>query len=143
MPLHTLTLPMGININKSLLKKRLNISTKFGTEINFTMTNYENYQNKENLPIENKGFFGFKSSKYIDNNIPYDPNEQGILGFAQYYLGINLKLMLSKNTFFNIEYNYISDFKFYTVREYLYLKTYEYERKSYIHRYGAGIGFMF
>jgi hypothetical protein len=143
MPLHTFTLPIGISLNKSILNKRINISANVGTEVNFIIKNYDNYQNNQNLPTEKKGFFGFKSSKDIDNSIPYEPHEQGIIGFPQYFVGINLKFMIFKNSFLNIEYNYVSDFKFYTIREDFFPRTYEYERKSYINRYGGGIGFMF
>jgi|JI10StandDraft_1071094.scaffolds.fasta_scaffold464524_2 hypothetical protein len=143
MPLTNITVPIGLVFNKSALKNKLFLSMNTGMELNFNDKEYDRYDRKGNIEYEKQGFFGFRSLKNTDNKTPYEPNEQGILGFAQYYLGFNLKFKIFNATYITAEYNYVSDFKFYEVTEYLHVRTYAYERKSYIHRYGGGIGFMF
>jgi hypothetical protein len=142
-PLPTLTLPLGISIYKTFLKGNFVLAAEVGIELNYSYKRYDNYQLKGYLEDEKKGFLGFKSLKDVNVQVPYEPREQGTVNFKQYYLGFNLKYKLFNVIYLNIEYNYISDFRFYKVREDLHLKIYGYERKSYIHRYGGGIGFMF
>jgi hypothetical protein len=143
MPLTNITVPLGLVFSKSAVKNKLFFSMNTGIEVNFNTKEYDRYQRKGNIEYEKQGLFGFRSLKNIDNKTPYEPNEPGTVGFAQYYLGFNIKFKIFNSIYITAEYNYVSDFKFYGVTEYLHVRTYAYERKSYIHRYGGGIGFMF
>lgn len=139
MPFYTISLPIGVVLNKSFMKNKFILSFNTGIELNYTF----NFNQGSSSTINKAGFFGIQSKEKINIQIPYESNEAGTVSFSQHYLGLNFKFIIFKNTFINMGYNYVSDFKFYKVADYLDVRTYVYERKSFIHRYGGGIGFMF
>ena len=120
-----------------------------GIELNLLYTkNY--YYSSSMIPYDYElsgqkiGFFGFRTSKKTDDDVLYVPNkDRSSISGNQYSLGIQFKLVLTKTYFLQIGYNYVSDFKFYKVSDGLNSGGTVYERKSYLHRYGGGIGFRF
>lgn len=142
-PFLNFVLPIGFSFNKRILNNKIILSANSGLEFNYGLKGYDRYQNKGYLEKEKRGFFGFENLKKVNNQVAYEPHEAGTVSFAQYYLGFNIKYKIFNSTYITVEYNYVSDVKFYEVTEYLHVRTYAYERKSYIHRYGGGLGFMF
>jgi hypothetical protein len=140
MPFFSFSLPVGLIFNKELFNKRLILSLNTGIEFNYVLNKPE-YTFK--MSLEKSGFFGSKYLNDVNGNLPYENHQQGIIVPAQYYAGLNIKFLIFEDLFLRLGYNYISDFRFYKVSEYLDVRTYVYERKSYIHRYGVGLGFRF
>lgn len=140
MPFYSISLPIGLIINKAFLRNRLILSFNSGIELNYTL-NF--IKGASAISLERNGFFGFKNKKNVESNVPYEQEQAGTISLIQFYTGLNIKFLIFKELFLHLGYNYISDFRFYKVSENLNVRTYVYERKSYIHRYGGGIGFMF
>jgi hypothetical protein len=138
----TYALPIGININRSFFKSRLNVGINSGIELNFiTSQEGSSSYGRKTIAEMRYSFLGFAPMRKIDNQLSFQ--EETSYRFMQYYIGLNIKIRIFKKAFINLGYNYVSDFKFYKVDDSLYIRSFIYERKSYIHRYGGGIGFMF
>jgi hypothetical protein len=142
-PLKTYTLPLGIIIHRNFFKSRLNVGINSGLELNYITFKERNSSDGNRRTIKGMqfGFFGFDAVNKISNQLSFQENAPNMS--LQYYVGLNLKIIIFKNSFLNLGYAYISDFKFNEVFDDLYVRNYKYERKTYIHRYGGGIGFMF
>jgi hypothetical protein len=141
-PFKTYTIPIGISINRDFIKSRIILNLNSGFEINLISSQEQNSSyGRRTIAGMQVGYFGFDALRKTDNQLSF--KEDSRPNAIQYYVGLNLKIKVIKNIFINLGYNYISDFKFYEVSDNLYLGGTVYERKSYIHRYGGGIGFMF
>jgi hypothetical protein len=141
-PFKTYTIPIGISINKDFIKSRIILNLNSGFEINLITSQEQNssYGRRTIAGIQ-VGYFGFDALRKTDNQLSF--KEDSRPNVIQFYVGLNFIIKIYKKTFLNLGYNYVSDFKFYEVFDNLYIRNYKYERKSYIHRYGGGIGFMF
>lgn len=141
-PFKSHTIPIGICINKNFIKSRIIFNFCSGFEINLISSREQNSsRGKRTIEGMQFGYFGFNTLQKIDNQLSFKEDERP--NAIQYYAGLNLKIKVIKNIFLNLGYNYVCDFKFYEVSDNLHLVGTVYERKSYIHRYGGGIGFMF
>jgi hypothetical protein len=148
-PKNIISVPLGLTFNMEIIKNRFFVSMNTGIELNLFYTkNY--YYEYSMIPYDYElsgqkiGFFGFRTSKKTDDAVLYVPNKaRSSISGNQYSLGIQFKLVLTKTYFLHIGYNYVSDFKFYKVSDGLNSGGTVYERKSYLHRYGGGIGFRF
>jgi hypothetical protein len=148
-PQKIVSVPFILTFTKQIIKKRFFISFDSGVELNLLYTKQYDYAGGSTpydyvLSGQKVGFFGFKTTKNINEEVLYVPKQDGsLMSGTQYNIGMQFKLFIFELFFINLGYNYISDFKFYEVSDNLYLGGTVYERKSYIHRYGGGIGFMF
>jgi len=145
-PLPTLSIPVGLCLNKTILNNKLIISVNSGMEVNFITKKFQANDFKMNIgkiKDEKSGFFGFSNLKDVDDNLYYEPHEFGTINSSQYYAGLNIKYLIFKNTFIHLGYSYISEFKFHKTNDRLHSSAYIYEKRSYIQRYGAGIGLCF
>jgi len=148
-PKNIISVPLGLTYTKQIIKNRFFVSMNTGIELNLLYTkkyNSDGYSIPYDYVLSGQkiGFFGFRTSKNTDDELLYVPHKEGsTISVNQYSLGMQFKLIATKTCFFQIGYNYVSDFKFYEVSDNLYLGGTVYERKSYLHRYGAGIGFRF
>lgn len=148
-PKNIISVPLGLTFTKQIIKNRFFVSMNTGIELNLLYTK-KYYSDGYSIPHDyvlsgqKIGFFGFRTSKNTDDEVLYVPKKEGsTISGNQYSLGIQFKLVLTKTYFLQIGYNYVSDFKFYKVSDGLNSGGTVYERKSYLHRYGGGIGFRF
>ena len=141
-PFKSYTIPIGINIKKDFIKSRIILNIKSGLELNLISSQEMNSSyGRRTIEGMQYGYFGFGALQKIDNQLSFQEHAPNIN--LQYYVGLDFKIIIFRNMFLSLRYNYISDFKFYEVYDDLYIRIYKYERKSYIHRYGGGLGFMF
>ncbi|HRG60271.1 MAG TPA: hypothetical protein PK323_15055 [Bacteroidia bacterium] len=141
-PFKSHTIPIGISINKNFIKSRIIFSLHSGFEINFISNREQNTSyGKRTIEGMQFGYFGFVALQKIDNQLSFKEDTRPDV--IQYYVGLNFKIKILKKTFLNLDYNYISDLNFSEKNDSFHIRPFIYERKSYIHRYGAGIGFMF
>ena len=141
-PFKSHTIPIGICINKNFIKSRIIFSLDSGFEINFISNREQNSSyGKRTIEGMQFGYFGFVALQKIDHQLSFKEDTRPDV--IQYYVGLNFKIKILKKTFLNLNYNYISDLNFSEKNDSFHIRPFIYERKSYIHRYGAGIGFMF
>lgn len=141
-PFKSYTIPIGISINMDFIKSRINLNLNSGFEINLISSQEQNSSyGRRTIEGMQVGYFGFDASQKIDNQLSFKEDKRP--DAIQYYVGVNFKIKIVKKTFLNIKYNYVCDLIFSENDDSLYLRPFIYERKSYIHRYGGGIGFMF